>query len=215
MAKKRSASSTRWLKEHMDDEFVLRSKREGWRSRAIYKIQEIDEKDKLFRSGMTVVDLGAAPGSWSQYAMHRVGHNGIVIGLDLLPIDSLAGCHFIQGDFRDDEVLDELLEVLDGRMVDVVLSDMAPNMSGIKGVDQPKTMYLLELALDFIQTNLKPGGDYLLKVFQGEGFQEYYKLLQKNFTKVVTRKPKASRARSAEIYLLAKGFKGGKNSESD
>ena len=157
MAKKRSASSTRWLKEHMDDEYVLRSKREGWRSRAIYKLQEIDEKDRLFRQGMTVVDLGAAPGSWSQYAMHRVGHNGKVIGLDLLPIDPLAGVDFIQGDFRDDEVLEALLEKLDGRLVDVVLSDMAPNMSGIKGVDQPKSMYLLELALDFIQGNLKPG----------------------------------------------------------
>ncbi|GGZ95555.1 23S rRNA (uridine(2552)-2'-O)-methyltransferase RlmE [Ignatzschineria ureiclastica] len=208
MAKKRSASSTRWLKEHMDDEFVIRSKKEGWRSRAIYKLQEIDEKDRLFKPGMTVVDLGAAPGSWSQYAMHKVGHNGKVVGLDLLPIDPLAGVDFIQGDFRDDEVLEELLTILDGRKVDVVLSDMAPNMSGIKGVDQPKTMYLLELALDFIQGNLKPGGDYLLKVFQGEGFQEYYKALQQNFTKVVTRKPKASRARSAEIYLLAKGFKG-------
>ncbi|WP_026878316.1 23S rRNA (uridine(2552)-2'-O)-methyltransferase RlmE [Ignatzschineria larvae DSM 13226] len=208
MAKKRSASSTRWLKEHMDDEFVIRSKKEGWRSRAIYKLQEIDEKDRLFKPGMTVVDLGAAPGSWSQYAMHKVGHNGKVVGLDLLPIDPLAGVDFIQGDFREDEVLEELLTILDGRKVDVVLSDMAPNMSGIKGVDQPKTMYLLELALDFIQGNLKPGGDYLLKVFQGEGFQEYYKALQHNFTKVVTRKPKASRARSAEIYLLAKGFKG-------
>lgn len=212
MAKKRSASSTRWLKEHMDDEYVLRSKREGWRSRAIYKLQEIDEKDKLFRPGMTVVDLGAAPGSWSQYAMHRVGHNGKVIGLDLLPIDALAGVDFIQGDFRDDEVLEALLQTLDGRLVDVVLSDMAPNMSGIKAVDQPRSMHLLELALDFIQDNLKPGGDYLMKIFQGEGFQEYYKLLQKNFTKVVTRKPKASRARSAEIYLLAKGFKGSSES---
>ncbi len=208
MAKKRSASSTRWLKEHMDDEFVIRSKKEGWRSRAIYKLQEIDEKDRLFKPGMTVVDLGAAPGSWSQYAMHKVGHNGKVIGLDLLPIDPLAGVDFIQGDFRDDEILEALLTILDGRKVDVVLSDMAPNMSGIKGVDQPKTMYLLELALDFIQGNLKPGGDYLLKIFQGEGFQEYFKMLQQNFTKVVTRKPKASRARSAEIYLLAKGFKG-------
>ena len=208
MAKKRSASSTRWLKEHMDDEFVLRSKREGWRSRAIYKLQEIDEKDKLFRQGMTVVDLGAAPGSWSQYAMHRVGHNGKVIGHDLLPIDPLAGVDFIQGDFREDDVLESLLGKLEGRLVDVVLSDMAPNMSGIKGVDQPKSMYLLELALDFIKGNLKPGGDYLMKIFQGEGFQEYYKELQKNFTKVVTRKPKASRARSAEIYLLAKGYKG-------
>ncbi len=208
MAKKRSASSTRWLKEHMDDEFVIRSKKEGWRSRAIYKLQEIDEKDRLFKPGMTVVDLGAAPGSWSQYAMHKVGHNGKVIGLDLLPIDPLAGVDFIQGDFRDDEILEQLLAILDGRKVDVVLSDMAPNMSGIKGVDQPKTMYLLELALDFIQGNLKPGGDYLLKIFQGEGFQEYFKALQQNFSKVVTRKPKASRARSAEIYLLAKGFKG-------
>lgn len=206
--KKRTASSARWLKEHMEDEYVLRSKREGWRSRAVYKLEEIDEKDSLLLPGMTVVDLGAAPGSWSQFAMHKVGHNGKVIGLDILPMDPIAGVDFIQGDFREDEVLERLLETLNGRLVDLVLSDMAPNMSGIKGVDQPRMMYLLELALHFVQGNLKPGGNFLMKIFQGSGFQEYFKELQANFDKVITRKPKASRSRSAEIYLLAKGFKG-------
>lgn len=207
MKKKRTVSSRRWLKEHFEDEFVLRSKKEGWRSRAVYKLSEIDEKDRIFKPNMTVVDLGAAPGSWTQYAMHRVGHNGRVIALDILPMDSIAGVDIIEGDFREDEVLAQLESLLDGRSIDIVLSDMAPNTSGVKGVDQPRMMYLLDLALDFASNHLKPGGDFLMKIFQGEGFEEYLKELRTHFEKVVTRKPKASRDRSPEIYLLARGFK--------
>ncbi len=208
MGKKRTPSSSRWLKEHHDDEYVLRARKENWRSRAIYKLSEMDERDLLFKQGMTVVDLGAAPGSWSQYAMHKVGHNGKVFALDILPMSAIAGVDIITGDFREDEVLKQLETLLDGRKIDIVISDMAPNTSGVKGVDQPRMMYLLELAFDFSIHHLKPGGDFLMKIFQGEGFEEYLKLLRENFDKVLTRKPKASRARSSEIYLLARGFKG-------
>ena len=178
MGKKRTPSSARWLKEHHDDEYVLRARKENWRSRAIYKLSEMDEKDLLFKQGMTVVDLGAAPGSWSQYAMHKVGHNGKVFALDILPMSAIAGVDIITGDFREDEVLKQLETLLDGRKI------------------------------DFSIHHLKPGGDFLMKIFQGEGFEEYLKLLRENFDKVLTRKPKASRARSSEIYLLARGFKG-------
>ncbi len=208
MKKKRTPSSSRWLKEHFDDEYVLRARKEGWRSRAIYKLSEIDEKDRLFKPGMTIVDLGAAPGGWSQYAMHKVGHSGRVIALDILPMNSIAGVDILEGDFREETVLKELEAVLGGREIDVVISDMAPNTSGIKGIDQPRMMYLLDLAFDFAYHHLKPNGDFLMKIFQGEGFEEYLKQLRENFTKVLTRKPDASRARSAEIYLLARGFKG-------
>lgn len=208
MKKKRSVSSHRWLKEHFDDEYVIRSKKEGWRSRAIYKLSEMDEKDRLLKQGMTVVDLGAAPGGWSQYAMHKVGDHGKVIALDILPMSPIAGVDFIEGDFREDSVLEQLETVLGKRKIDIVLSDMAPNTSGVKGVDQPRMMYLLELAFDFAINNLKDNGDFVMKIFQGEGFEEYLKNLRAHFTKVVTRKPHASRARSPEIYLLARGFKG-------
>ncbi|OYQ87804.1 23S rRNA (uridine(2552)-2'-O)-methyltransferase [Wohlfahrtiimonas chitiniclastica] len=210
MGKKRTPSSSRWLKEHHDDEYVLRARKENWRSRAIYKLSEMDEKDRLFKPGMTIVDLGAAPGSWSQYAMHKVGHNGKVFALDILPMNPVAGVDIITGDFREESVLHELEALLDDRKIDVVISDMAPNTSGMKGVDQPRMMYLLDLAFDFSYHHLKPGGDFLMKIFQGEGFEEYLKQLRENFDKVLTRKPKASRARSSEIYLLARGFKGRK-----
>ena len=203
---KRTTSSSRWLKEHFSDEYVLKAQKEGWRSRAVYKLQEIDEKDRLFKPHMVVVDLGAAPGGWSQFAMYKLGNHGKVIALDILNMDPIAGVDFICGDFRDEAVLNELEALIDGQKVDLVMSDMAPNTSGIKGVDQPRMMYLLELALDFSKNHLKKDGQFLLKVFQGEGFETFHKELRVNFKTVVTRKPKASRDRSPEIYLLAKGF---------
>ena len=203
----RSKSSKRWLKEHFDDYYVQRAQREGWRSRAVYKLQEIDEKDKLFKPGMTVVDLGAAPGGWSQWATHRIGEKGHVYALDILPVEPFAGVTFIQGDFREDTVYQQLLDALDGRPVDLVMSDMAPNMSGNAAVDIPRAMYLAELAVDFADQALKPGGDLLMKVFQGEGFDQLVRDLRQKYTKVVTRKPKASRPRSREVYLLARGKK--------
>ena len=203
----RSKSSKRWLKEHFDDYYVQKAQREGWRSRAVYKLQEIDEKDKLFKPGMTVVDLGAAPGGWSQWATHRIGEKGHVYALDILPVEPFAGVTFIQGDFREDEVYQQLLDALDGRPVDLVMSDMAPNMSGNAAVDIPRAMYLAELAVDFADQALKPGGDLLMKVFQGEGFDQLVRDLRQKYVKVVTRKPKASRPRSREVYLLARGKK--------
>ncbi len=203
MAKKASTSK-KWLKEHVDDAYVQQAQLDGYRSRAVYKLKEIDEKDHLIKPGMAVVDLGAAPGSWCQYAASRIGAKGIVIGLDLLPIDSLANVDFIQGDFTENEIYEELIKKLDGRPVDLVLSDIAPNMSGLNAIDQPRSMYLCELAVDFAQETLTSGGDLLMKVFQGEGFDELLKLLRQRFSKVISRKPKASRDRSREIYLLAK-----------
>ncbi|WP_294946463.1 23S rRNA (uridine(2552)-2'-O)-methyltransferase RlmE [Sulfurivirga sp.] len=203
----RSKSSKRWLKEHFDDFYVQKAQREGWRSRAVYKLQEIDEKDRLFRPGMTVVDLGAAPGGWSQWATHRIGEKGHVYALDILPVEPFAGVTFIQGDFREDEVYQALLDALGGRPVDLVMSDMAPNMSGNRAVDIPRAMYLAELAVDFADQALKPGGDLLMKVFQGEGFDQLLKELRARYGKVLTRKPKASRPRSREVYLLARNKK--------
>ena len=203
----RSRSSHRWLKEHFDDEFVRRAKAEGWRSRAVYKLQEINERDRLLKPGTTLVDLGAAPGGWSQYAARSLGERGRVLALDILPMDALAGVDFIQGDFREETVFAQLLATLAGTPVDLVISDMAPNTSGLKAVDQPKQMYLVELALDFARQTLRPGGDFLVKVFQGEGFDALLKDLRADFGSVATRKPKASRARSAELYLLARNFR--------
>ena len=203
----RSKSSAGWLKEHFDDPYVLKAKQEGWRSRAVYKLQEIDDKDRLFKPGMCVVDLGAAPGGWSQWTTHKVGANGEVFALDILPVEPFAGVTFIQGDFREDEVYEGLLNALDGRDVDVVMSDMAPNMSGNKGVDIPRAMYLVELCVDLADQVLKKDGDLLMKVFQGEGYNELMNNLKSKYTKVITRKPDASRARSKEIYLLARGKK--------
>ena len=204
----RSKSSHNWLKEHFDDQYVQQSKMDGYRSRACYKLMELDDKDKLIRPGMTVVDLGAAPGGWSQVAAERVGDHGLVIASDILPMDNIAGVTFLKGDFTEESVFDELMGIIGNRPVDLVISDMAPNMSGMSAVDQPGAMYLVELALDMAKQVLKPNGDFAAKVFQGEGFDEYLKDLRASFQKVVTRKPDSSRARSREVYLVAKGYKG-------
>ncbi|QJQ97272.1 23S rRNA (uridine(2552)-2'-O)-methyltransferase RlmE [Halomonas sp. PGE1] len=203
-----SKTSKGWLKEHFDDQYVQRSWQEGYRSRASYKLLELDEKDRLFKRGMTVIDLGAAPGGWSQVAAEKVGPEGVVIASDILEMDALAGVDFIQGDFTEESVLESILAALGERPVDLVMSDMAPNMSGMAAIDQPQAMYLVELALDLAGQTLRPGGTFLAKVFQGEGFDEYLKTLRERFTRVVTRKPGASRARSREVYLLAEGFRG-------
>ena len=203
-----SKSSAGWLKEHFDDPYVKRSWQDGYRSRASYKLLELDEKDQLFKPGMTVIDLGAAPGGWSQVAAERVEPNGLVIASDILEMDALAGVEFIQGDFTEEAVLEAILAQLGERPVDLIISDMAPNMSGMAAIDQPKAMYLVELALDLARQTLKPGGRLLTKVFQGEGFDDYLKALRDSFTRVMTRKPGASRNRSREVYLLADGFKG-------
>ena len=203
-----SKTSKGWLKEHFDDRFVQRSWQDGYRSRASYKLLALDEKDRLFRPGMAVIDLGAAPGGWSQVAAEKVGPEGVVIASDILEMDGLAGVDFIQGDFTEESVLDAILKTLDDRPVDLVMSDMAPNMSGMAAIDQPQAMYLVELALDLARQTLKPQGRFLAKVFQGEGFDAYLKELRNSFGRVVTRKPEASRARSREVYLLAEGFRG-------
>jgi 23S rRNA (uridine2552-2'-O)-methyltransferase len=203
----RSKSSQGWLKEHFDDKYVKKAQQAGHRSRATFKLEEIDNKDKLIKPGMSVVDLGAAPGGWSDYALGKVGEKGTVVALDILEMTPLTGVHFIQGDFREDEVLDELNKVLDGRQIDLVLSDMAPNMTGVGSIDQPSSMHLVELALDFAVTNLSKQGSFLVKVFQGEGFDAYLADMKQSFAKVMIRKPKASRARSREVYIVAKGFR--------
>lgn len=204
----RSRSSGRWLKEHFDDPYVKEAQKQGYRSRASFKLLEIHEKDRLIRPGMTVVDLGSAPGGWSQVAVKLVGHHGRVIASDILPMDTLAGVDFIAGDFTEEEVFQQILDCLGDRKADLVISDMAPNMSGMNAVDQPKAMYLVELAADMAAQVLKPGGAFLTKVFHGEGFDELLKQLKTRYSKVSTRKPQASRARSRETYLLAQGFKG-------
>jgi len=204
---RRSKSSHRWMQRHLNDEYVQRARREGYRSRAAYKLLEIQEKDRILRPGQVVVDLGAAPGGWSQIAAQRVGRKGEVFALDLLEMDPVPGVTFLQGDFREQAVLDRLMDLLEGRRVDLVISDMAPNVSGVAAVDQPRAMYLCELALDFARQVLRPGGAFVTKVFQGEGFDDYVRDLRAAFTKVVTRKPKASRPRSREVYMVATGFK--------
>lgn len=204
---KRTKSSRRWLDEHFDDEFVKRAQAEGWRSRAVFKLQEVDQRDKLLRPGQIVVDLGAAPGGWSQYAARRVGGDGRVLALDLLPIDPLAGVEVLEGDFREQAMLDTLERSLAGAPVDLVLSDMAPNISGMAAVDQPRAMVLAELALDFAGHALRPGGDLLVKVFQGEGYEALVKEMKRRFSSVSVRKPKASRPRSREVYLLARNHR--------
>jgi len=193
------------MNEHVHDSYVQRAKAEGWRSRAVFKLIEIDEKDRLLKPGMTVVDLGAAPGSWCQYAARRIQPGGKLIALDLLEMTPLAGVDFIQGDFREDETLRRLETVLAGRQVDLVLSDMAPNISGIAVSDDARAMYLAELTLDFARLHLKPGGDLLVKTFQGAGFMELRRSVQAFFEGLQMRKPAASRDRSAETYLLARG----------
>ena len=204
----RSKSSNDWMDEHFNDHYVMKAKEEGYRSRACYKLMEIDDKDKLMKPGMTVVDLGSAPGGWSQVAAKRVGDHGLVVASDILPMDGIAGVTFLQGDFTEEAVFDELMRVIGNRPVDLVISDMAPNMSGMSAVDQPSAMYLVELALDMARQVLKPGGNYAAKELQGVGFDGYLKDMRSSFQKVVTRKPDSSRARSREVYLVAKGFKG-------
>lgn len=208
---KRSKSSSRWLGEHFADEYVKRAQAEGWRSRAVFKLEEIDAKDRLIRPGMTIVDLGAAPGGWSQYAAKKLHGRGRIIALDILEMEPLEGVEILQGDFTDDEPLARLLALTNAdagqRTADLVMSDMAPNMSGMDAIDQPKGMYLAELALDLAVKVLKPGGAFLVKVFQGEGFDAYLNALKTHFARVVVRKPKASRARSREVYLLATGHR--------
>lgn len=205
MAKKRSSSKA-WLKEHRDDPYVQRAQREGYRSRACYKLLELQDKERLIRPGMTVVDLGSAPGGWSQVAVEQVGHKGRVIASDILPMDSLAGVEFIQGDFTEDQVFEQILAAIGDKSVDLVISDMAPNLSGVNAVDQPRSMYLVELALDLTRQVLAPGGSFVAKVFQGEGFDELIRETRQLFTRVLTRKPQASRPRSREVYLVARDF---------
>ena len=195
------------MKEHFDDHYVKMAQKEGYRSRSTFKLKEIDKKDKLIRLGMSIVDLGSAPGGWSDYALRKVGDKGTVVALDILPMTPLTGVHFIEGDFREDSVLDELNVVLNGQQIDLVLSDIAPNITGVSAIDQPSSMYLVELALDFALTNLSKNGSFLVKVFQGEGFEQYMKAMREGFQKVITRKPDASRPRSREVYLLGRGLK--------
>ena len=209
----KSKSSKTWLKEHFDDEYVRRSQQDGYRSRAIYKLIEIDQKDHLVKPGMTIIDLGAAPGGWSEYCARKIGKKGRIIALDILPMEPIDNVTIIQGDFREDDVFGELMNVMQGGNIensqaDLVISDMAPNISGMGSVDMPRAEYLCELALDLARQVLKPGGGLLVKLFQGEGFEAYNKELKSSFSKVVMRKPKASRARSREIYALATGFLG-------
>jgi 23S rRNA (uridine2552-2'-O)-methyltransferase len=207
MAKKRSSSKA-WLKEHRDDPYVQQAQREGYRSRACYKLLELQAKDRLIRPGMTVVDLGSAPGGWSQVAAELVGHRGRVVASDILAMDALAGVEFIQGDFTEDAVFEQILVAIGEAPVDVVVSDMAPNMSGMTAVDQPRAMYLVELAVDMARRVLAPGGSFVAKVFQGEGFDDLIRDCRDSFGKVLTRKPQASRPRSREVYLVARDFRG-------
>jgi 23S rRNA (uridine2552-2'-O)-methyltransferase len=202
----KTASSRKWLDRQHSDPYVKRAQREGYRSRAAYKLLEIQEKDRIFRPGMRVLDLGAAPGSWSQIAARLVGGRGSVVALDLLAMDPLPGVEVVQGDFREPDVLDQLCAILGGESLDLVLSDMAPNITGMTVVDQPRSMYLVELALDLARSRLQPGGALVVKVFQGTGFDDILTELRRSFSKVVSRKPKSSRSQSRELYLVAKGF---------
>ena len=204
----RSKSSANWLREHFNDPFVKQAQKDGYRSRASYKLLEIQEKDRLIRPGMSVIDLGAAPGGWSQVTSRLIGGQGRLIASDILEMDSIADVTFIQGDFTHDEVLQRILEAVGDSHVDLVISDMAPNMSGTPAVDIPRAMFLCELALDLATRVLKPGGDFLIKIFQGEGFDMYLKDVRTKFDKVQMRKPSSSRDRSREQYLLGRGFKG-------
>lgn len=204
----RSKSSRDWLDEHVNDPYVKQAQKDGYRSRASYKLIELNEKDKLIRPGMLVMDLGSAPGSWSQVAAHLVGHHGRVLATDILRMDSLANVDFIQGDFTDEAVFQQILAQLNGNKPDLILSDMAPNISGVDAADQASSMYLVELALDMVRQVLKPKGNFVAKVFQGEGSENYLKDVRTSFEKVVIRKPAASRPRSREVYIVSKGFKG-------
>jgi 23S rRNA (uridine2552-2'-O)-methyltransferase len=207
MSKKRPSSKA-WLKEHRDDPYVQQAQRDGYRSRACYKLLELQARDKLIRPGMTVLDLGSAPGGWSQVAIAQVGNHGRVIASDILPMDSLPGVTFIEGDFTENNVFERIVVALGGQAIDLVISDMAPNMSGVNAVDQPRAIYLVELALDMAQQVLAPGGTFVAKLFHGEGFDGVFQMTKGSFLKVLTRKPKASRPRSREVYMVAKEFRG-------
>lgn len=200
------SSSNRWRERQARDPYVRKARSQGWRSRAAFKLEQIERKDHLLRPGAVVVDLGSAPGAWSQYAARRVGARGRVLALDLLPMPEVPGVHFIQGDFTEAEVADALKAALGGASVDLLMSDMAPNMSGTRAVDQPRSMYLAELVLDFATQVLRRGGAMLVKLFQGEGFQEYVALCRSRFETVRLRKPDASRSGNREIYLVARNF---------
>ena len=200
-------SSRRWVKEHEDDLYVRKAREQGWRSRAVFKLEELQNKYRLIRPGLTVVDLGASPGGWSQYAAKLMQCRGRVIAVDLLPMEPLAGVDFIQGDFLKDEALAAIEASLDGASADLVLSDMAPNISGMAAVDQPRAMYLAELALDLATRILRPGGSFICKVFHGEGFDDFVRAARKSFESVQVRKPKASRPRSREVYLVARNYR--------
>lgn len=204
----RSKSSNRWLEEHVNDPFVKQAQVDGYRSRASYKLLEINKKDRLIHPNMVVMDLGSAPGGWSQVAADLVGHKGRVVASDILPMDPVAGVEFIQGDFTEDAVFEAIMATLDGAPLDVVISDMAPNISGVNAADQAASMYLVELALDMARQVLKPKGSFVAKVFQGEGYDDYVKAVRAVFDKVVVRKPESSRSRSREVYIVGKGFKG-------
>jgi 23S rRNA (uridine2552-2'-O)-methyltransferase len=203
-----SKTSKAWMKEHFDDKYVKEAQRLGYRSRACFKLLELLEKDSLVRSAGTVVDLGSAPGGWSQVSADIVGDHGRVIASDILPMDALAGVDFVQGDFTEDAVFEQILSVIGNSSVDLVISDMAPNMSGMAAVDQPRGMHLVELALDMAKSVLSPGGNFAVKIFQGEGFDAYLRDCRDSFKTVLVRKPKSSRARSKEVYIVGKGFKG-------
>jgi len=205
---KKSKSSAQWLNDHEKDEYVLRARREGYRSRASYKLFEIDEKFGLLRPGTVVVDLGAAPGGWTQIAVNKCGPKGFVVGLDLLDIEPIEGAMLIKGDFTEEKVLAELMAVLQDRPVDLVISDMAPNLSGMREIDQPLAIYLTELALEFACSTLRPGGALVMKCFEGSGVDEIREIIRNNFKQLTNFKPKASRGKSREIYVLGRKFKG-------
>jgi 23S rRNA (uridine2552-2'-O)-methyltransferase len=204
---KRHRSNKRWLQQHHGDAFVQKARKEGYRSRAAYKLLEIDRRDRLLRPGSVVVELGAAPGGWSQVAAQRVGRKGCVIALDRLPMTPLAGVEVVEGDIDDAESIVKIMDILQGRPVDLVISDMAPNISGMDAIDQPRSIHLAELALDFAFKVLRPGGDILIKIFQGAGMESFRDELRRSFRKVVIRKPESSRARSREVYLLAREYR--------
>lgn len=203
----RSKTSAEWLREHVDDIYVQKAQQDGYRTRASYKLIEMDEKDQLIKPGMVILDLGAAPGGWSQVVGRKLNGNGVIIASDILPMDPIADVDFIQGDFTEQSVFDQIMAAVGGRPVDLVISDMAPNMSGMASIDQPGSMYLVELALDMARQVLKPNGQFVAKVFQGDGFDQYVKDVRESFSKVMIRKPKASRPRSREVYVVGKGFR--------
>ena len=203
----RSKSSNRWMQEHFDDEYVKMAQTQGYRSRAVFKLSEIQDKDHIIKPGMNIVDLGAAPGGWSQFARKLLAPKDRLVALDILPMEPLAGVDFIQGDFREENVLQQLYDLLAGAPINLVMSDMAPNLSGSREMDQPRAIYLGELALDTAKTVLTKNGTFLVKLFQGAGFEGFHREVQSAFSQVVIRKPKASRPRSNEVYILAKGFK--------